>query len=152
MKKITPFLWFDTNALDAAKFYVSVFKKSKITNISRQGSKGAVMSVSFTLDGQNFIALNGGPHFSFSPAISMYVNCETQSEVDAFWKKLSKGGVVRQCGWVQDKFGLTWQVVPSMLGKVLGGKNPAKSAAAMQAMLKMEKLNIKALQKAYDDA
>ena len=155
MKKITPFLWFNDNAEKAAKFYVSIFKKSKITKTMRTRSTdkiGRVTSVSFTLDGQDFMALNGGPVFTFTPAISLFVDCKTQKEVDTLSKKLSKDGAQLQCGWVRDQFGMSWQIVPSMLSKVLYGKDPKKSAAAMKAMMGMHKLNIKQLQDAYDNA
>lgn len=155
MQKITPFLWFDGQAEEAAKFYTSIFKPSKITRISRYGSvgpaaKGTVMSASFQLRGQDFIALNGGPHFTFSPAISFFVSCKTQKEVDTYWKKLSKGGEPGRCGWLKDKYGLSWQIVPDALGKMLQSKNAKKSASAMTAMMQMNKLDIKALKKAYD--
>jgi predicted 3-demethylubiquinone-9 3-methyltransferase (glyoxalase superfamily) len=156
MKKITPFLWFDDKAEEAAKFYVSIFKGSKITSVSRYGDagpgkKGKVMSVSFKLAGQDFLALNGGPHFQFTPAISLYVDCKDQKEVDSLWKKLTKGGKESQCGWLVDKYGLSWQIVPSVLNKVLNGKNPKKASSAMQAMMKMVKLDVKKLQEAYDN-
>jgi predicted 3-demethylubiquinone-9 3-methyltransferase (glyoxalase superfamily) len=148
MTKITPFLWFDDQAEEAMNFYTSVFKNSKITNISRNGDK--VFSGSFTLDGQDFFALNGGPLFKFNESISFFVNCETQEEVDYFWEKLSAGGEESQCGWLKDKFGASWQIVPSMLGEVLNGSDPVGSQRTRQAMLQMSKLDIAKLRKAYE--
>ena len=154
MPKITPFLWFDNQAEEAANFYVSIFQHSKIVNVSRYGEagpgpKGSAMTVVFQLDGQEFIALNGGPHFKFTEAISFSVDCKTQQEVDEYWEKLSAGGKPGQCGWLKDKYGLSWQIVPSNLGQLLGDKDPQKSKRAMEAMLKMTKLDIAALQRAY---
>jgi predicted 3-demethylubiquinone-9 3-methyltransferase (glyoxalase superfamily) len=156
MQKITPFLWFDNNAEEAMNFYVSVFKNSKITSLTRfgdagPGPKGTVMTGIFQIHGQDFYALNGGPQFKFTPAISLFVNCETQQEIDELWEKLSEGGKKDQCGWVTDKFGLTWQIVPSVLGKLLHGPDPQKSNRVMKAMLKMNKLDIRQLQQAYDE-
>lgn len=153
MQKITPFLWFDGKAEEAANFYTSVFKNSRMGSVSRYGAggpapKGSVMSANFELDGQKFIALNGGPMFSFTPAVSFFVNCETQEEVDHFWEKLSEGGEKQRCGWLKDKYGLSWQVVPSILGMLLQGKDAEKSKKVMEAMLKMDKLDIKTLQEA----
>lgn len=150
MQKIVPFLWFNGNAEAAADFYVSIFKNSKIVSVS--GPKGKAMSVTFQLEGQPFYALNGGPQFSFTPAISLFVNCETQAEVDDLWKKLGAGGSDEQCGWLKDKFGLSWQIIPTTLGKLITDKDPKKANAAMQAMLKMKKIDIKGLQQAYDAA
>ena len=155
MQKITPFLWFDNNAEEAMNFYVSVFKNSKITSLTRfgdagPGPKGTVMTGIFQIEGQEFYALNGGPHFKFTPAISLFVNCESQQEIDDLWEKLSEGGKKDQCGWLTDKFGLTWQIVPSRLGKLLSGADPAKSNRAMKSMMQMKKLDIQQLQKAYD--
>ena len=155
MQKITTFLWFNNNAEEAMNFYVSVFKNAKITSLTRYGDagpgpKGSVMSGIFQIHGQDFYALNGGPVFTFTPAISLFVNCETQQEIDELWEKLSEGGKKDQCGWLTDKFGLTWQIVPSVLGKLLSGTDPAKSNRAMKAMLQMKKLDIQQLQKAYD--
>jgi len=155
MPKITPFLWFDNQAEEAANFYVSIFKNSKIVNVSRYGEagpgpKGSAMTVVFQLDGQEFIALNGGPHFKFTEAISFSVDCKTQQEVDEYWEKLSAGGKPGQCAWLKDKYGLSWQIVPSILGQLLGDKDPQKSTRAMEAMLKMTKLDIAALQRAYE--
>jgi predicted 3-demethylubiquinone-9 3-methyltransferase (glyoxalase superfamily) len=155
-QKITPFLWFDNNAEEAMNFYVSIFKDSKIIEVSRYGDagpgpKGSVMTGTFQLEGQEFMALNGGPHFKFTEAISLFVTCETQQEVDDLWNKLtSDGGAPSQCGWLKDKFGLSWQIVPSILGKLLGDKDPAKSKRVMAAMLKMIKIDINALKKAYE--
>ena len=158
MQKITPFLWFNHQAEAAARFYTSVFKNSKIGRIARYGEagarvagrpKGSVMTVEFQLAGQDFAALNGGPHFKFTEAISFVVNCRTQAEVDYFWKKLSAGGKEDQCGWLKDKYGLSWQIVPAVLGELLGDKDAAKSQRVMQALLKMVKLDIKALKQAY---
>ena len=155
MQKITTFLWFDNQAEEAAALYTSVFPNAKIGEILRYsaagpGPAGAVMSVTFHLDGQEFIALNGGPVFQFTPAISLFVNCETQEEVDYLWDHLSAGGTTLQCGWLQDKFGLSWQIVPTILGKLLHDQDPAKAHRVMQAMLQMTKLDIAALQKAYE--
>ena len=153
MQKIVPFLWFDTQAEEAANFYVSLFQNSKIRAVRRYGEagpgpKGSVMSVAFELDGQEFYALNGGPVFKFTPAISMFVNCESQEEVDTLWEKLSAGGHKDRCGWLTDKYGVTWQIVPTILGKLLGDPDPAKSQRVMKAMLQMDKLDIAGLQKA----
>jgi predicted 3-demethylubiquinone-9 3-methyltransferase (glyoxalase superfamily) len=155
MQKITPFLWFDGEAEEATNFYVSIFKNSKITRISRFGEggpapKGTVMSTSFQLEGQDFIALNGGPQFTFTPAISLFVNCETQAEVDELWQKLSEGGKQERCGWLKDKYGLSWQIIPTILGKLLQDPDPVKSKRAMAAMLQMDKIDIQGLQKAHD--
>ena len=156
MQKITPFLWFDGKAEEAAKFYTSIFKNSKIGRISRYGEggpgpKGAVLSATFELDGQEFIALNGGPQFTFSPAISFFVNCETQEEVDEIWEKLCEGGKKNRCGWLQDKFGVSWQVIPTALGKLMSDPDPEKSGRVMRAMLQMEKIDIRGLQQAYEN-
>jgi predicted 3-demethylubiquinone-9 3-methyltransferase (glyoxalase superfamily) len=159
MQRITPFLWFDDQAEEAAKFYVSIFKNSRIASIARydeeaaQASgrpKGSVMTVAFELDGQEFVALNGGPLFKFTEAISLVVNCETQEEVDHFWEKLSAGGQEVQCGWLKDRFGVSWQVVPIILSEMLHDKDPEKSKRVMAAMLKMKKMSIEALKKTYD--
>ena len=155
MQKITPFLWFDDKAEEAMNFYVSVFKNSKVGRVTRYGEagpgpKGTVMSATFHLDGQEFFALNGGPQYTFTPAISFFVNCETQQEVDELWEKLSAGGRKDRCGWLQDRYGLSWQIIPSVLGKMLGDKDAGKANRVMQAMLKMDKLDTKRLQEAYD--
>ena len=157
MQKITPFLWFDSEAEEAAKYYVSIFKNSKVTSITRHGDagpgpKGSVMSATFRLDGQEFIALNGGPHFTFSPAISFFVDCKTQKEVDDLWEKLSKGGEKQRCGWLKDMYGVSWQIVPSVLGKLLRDKDAKKSKSVMNAMLQMDKIDIKKLKEAYGRA
>ena len=156
MPKITTFLSYDNHAEDAAKLYTSVFKNSKITNTTRYGDgapmpKGTGMIVEFELDGQPFVALNGGPHFKFSDAISLSVNCETQAEIDEYSEKLSAGGgKLGPCGWITDRFGLSWQINPSILGKMLGDRDPAKAARVTQAMLKMRKIDIAELQRAYE--
>src|ERR1700681_1527569 len=150
MQRITPFLWFDGNAEEAMNFYVSVFKNSKVLNVTRGGPNGTVMSVRFQLDGQDFFALNGGPQFKFSPAISFFVNCETQQEVDALWEKLSEGGKKERCGWLKDKYGLSWQIIPSALGKMLQDRDAEKAGRVMNAMLQMDKIDIKRLEQAYN--
>ena len=149
MPKITPFLWFDNQAEEAANFYVSVFKQAKILSVSRNGD-GSAFSVSFELDGQEFLALNGGPVFTFTPAISFFVHCETQAEVDHYWDSLSEGGVVEQCGWLKDRYGISWQVVPNILGELLADPDPVKAGRVNQAMLGMNKLDISQLRAAYD--
>ena len=152
MQKIVPFLWFDTQAEDAAHFYVSVFKNSSIENVSRfTNEKGLdqVMSVTFMLDGHEYNALNGGPVFTFSPAISFFVNCEDQAEVDRLWNQLSDGGEQQQCGWLKDKYGISWQIIPTVLGELLGDEDPVKAQNVMEAMLTMNKIDIAELQKAY---
>lgn len=156
MQKITPFLWFDNQAEEAVNFYTSIFKDSKIGKVTRYGEagpapKGTVMTVTFQLYGQEFIALNGGPHFTFSPAISFVVNCETQQEINELWEKLSEGGKKEQCGWLKDKYGLSWQIVPSVLGELFSDKDPKKSNRVMEALLKMQKLDIKTLKQAYEE-
>ena len=153
MQKIVPYLWFNTQAEEAAKFYTSIFKNSKITAISRYsdagpGPKGSVMTASFQLEGQEFVALNGGPTYQFTPAISFVVNCETQAEVDRYWVKLSEGGRPNQCGWLQDKYGLSWQIVPTALLRLLQDKDAAKAQRVMKAMLQMTKIDIEALERA----
>ena len=155
MRPISPFLWFDTQAEDAAKHYVSIFSNSKILKVSRYGDagpgpKGSVLTVTFDLDGQRFTALNGGPRFKFTEAISFVIDCKTQEEVDHFWSKLSADGEESQCGWLKDKFGLSWQVIPTVLGELITDPDPAKSKRAMEAMLKMKKIDIAALRKAHD--
>jgi predicted 3-demethylubiquinone-9 3-methyltransferase (glyoxalase superfamily) len=155
MQKITPFLWFNTQAEEAANFYVSLFKDSKITAISHYGEgapmpNGMVMTVNFQLEGQEFVALNGGPEFPFTPAVSFYVDCATQAEVDRLWEKLTDGGEEVQCGWLKDKYGLSWQIVPSRMSELLNGKDVEGSRRAMQAMLKMKKLDIEKIRQAYE--
>ena len=159
MQKITPFLWFANQSEEAVNFYTSIFKNSKILSIARYGEegakaagrpKGSVMTVVFELEGQEFIALNGGPVFTFSPAISFLVNCKTQKEVDELWEKLSEGGEKGQCGWLKDKYGVSWQIVPTVLGEMLQDKDPKKSKRVMEAMLKMDKIDIETLKQAYE--
>ncbi|MDR3458682.1 MAG: VOC family protein [Verrucomicrobiae bacterium] len=159
MQKITPFLWFDDQAEAAVKFYTTSFKPSKILKVSRYSEsgakasgrkKGAVMTIAFRLNGQEFIALNGGPVFKFTEAISFVVNCKTQAEVDHFWKKLSAGGKEIQCGWLKDKYGVSWQIVPEALAKLMSSRDAAKSQRVMQALLQMVKLDIKKLKAAYE--
>jgi predicted 3-demethylubiquinone-9 3-methyltransferase (glyoxalase superfamily) len=152
VQKITPFLWFDGQAEEAANFYASIFNDSKVTSVTRSGPNGTAMSVTFQLEGQEFYALNGGPHFTFSPAISFFVSCETQQEVDALWDKLSAGGEKQRCGWLKDKYGVSWQVIPTALGRLLHDKDPVKSQRVMQAMMQMDKLDIAGLQRAYGQA
>lgn len=155
MQKITPFLWFDGQAEEAMQFYVSVFRNSKIGNVSRcgetgPGTKGTVMSATFQLDGQDFMALNGGPHFTFSPAISFFVNCRTQEEVDELWEKLSAGGEKQRCGWLKDKYGVSWQIIPSAMSELMNDPDPVKSARVMKAMLQMDKIDIAGLKQAHE--
>jgi predicted 3-demethylubiquinone-9 3-methyltransferase (glyoxalase superfamily) len=156
-QKITPFLWFDGKAEEAMNFYVSIFRNSRVVSVSRYGEvgpgpKGSVMSAVFQLEGQQFHALNGGPQYKFSPAISLFVDCETQQEVDELWGRLSAGGKTNRCGWLDDKFGLSWQIIPSVLGKYLQDKDPAKANRVMKAMMQMDKIDIARLQRAYDGA
>ena len=155
IQKITPFLWFDHQAEEAAAFYASIFPNSKIVKVVRYneagpGPAGSAMTVAFELEGQPFVALNGGPHFKFTEAISFVVNCQTQDEVDSYWDKLSAGGAEVQCGWLKDKFGLSWQIVPSVLTELLAKPDPKRAAAVMKAMMTMKKLDIRALREAYD--
>jgi len=155
MQKITPFLWFNGQAEEAMHFYVSIFKNSKVISVTRYGEagpgpKGSVMSATFQLEGQTFYALNGGPQYAFTPAISLFVNCETQAEVDELWEKLLQGGRPSRCGWLQDKYGLSWQIIPGVLGKMLGDKDPKRANRVMQAMLQMDKIDINRLQAAYN--
>jgi predicted 3-demethylubiquinone-9 3-methyltransferase (glyoxalase superfamily) len=155
MQKITPFLWFDGNAEEAMNFYVSVFKNSKVVSVRRYGDagpgpKGSVMTATFQLEGQEFYALNGGPVYKFSPAISFFVDCKSQEEVDVLYDKLSAGGEKEPCGWLRDKYGISWQIIPSALGKMLGDNDPRKAGNVMQAMLQMKKIDIKQLEQAYD--
>ena len=159
MQKIIPFLWFDNQAEEAAKFYASIFKNSKIGRIARYGeagakvsgiAKGTVMTVEFQIEGQDFVALNGGPIFTFSPAISFVVDCKTQKEVDELWEKLSADPKAEQCGWLKDKYGVSWQIVPTILNEMLQDKDPKKSERVIKAMLQMKKIDMKILQKAYE--
>ena len=155
MQKITTFLWFNNNAEEAANYYTSIFKNSKILDVSRYGDvgpgpKGSVMIVKFQLAGQEFVALNGGPQFKFTEAISLMVNCDNQQEIDELWRKLTAGGQESQCGWLKDKFGLSWQIVPTELGKLMSAKDPAKANRVMQALLQMKKLDIAKLQQAAE--
>src|SRR3954463_14128479 len=155
MRKITPFLWFDNRAEEAARFYTSIFNNSSVIETTRRGDAGpepagSVMSVTFVLDGQHFIALNGGPHFTFNEAISLFVNCEDQHEIDELWERLSEGSEKRRCGWVKDKFGISWQIVPAALGRMLHDPDTEKSGRVMQALLQMEKLDLAHLRQAYD--
>ncbi len=159
MQKITTFLWFDDKAEEAVKFYTSIFKNSKILSVTRYDEVGAraagrpegsVMTIVFKLEGQEFMALNGGPVFTFSPAISFVVSCRTQKEIDRLWEKLSEGGEKDRCGWLRDKYGVSWQIVPAVLGEMLHDKNPMKSTRVMEAILKMYKIDIKTLKQAYE--
>jgi predicted 3-demethylubiquinone-9 3-methyltransferase (glyoxalase superfamily) len=156
MQKITPFLWFDTQAEEAANFYVSIFKESRIVTVTRYGEtgpgpQGTVMTVAFLLNGQEFVALNGGPMFAFSPAISFVVNCESQEEVDELWERLSAGGNTLQCGWLTDRYGVSWQIVPTVLGEMLSDPDPVKTNRVMQAMMQMNRLDIAGLRKASEE-
>ncbi|GGY65265.1 VOC family protein [Cellvibrio zantedeschiae] len=150
MQKITPFLWFNDNALEAAEFYASIFKNSAITNVTHVGQTDRVMSVSFELEGQAFHALNGGPHFTFTPAISLFVDCKDQAEVDDLWERLSADGEKSRCGWLKDKFGLSWQIIPTQMSQLLRDSDPAKAQAVMNAMMQMSKIDIAVLQQAYN--
>ncbi|MBC8108679.1 MAG: VOC family protein [Anaerolineae bacterium] len=157
MQKITPFLWFDGNAEEAVNFYTSIFKNSKIGRLSRcgdagPGPKGSVLTASFELEGQAFMALNGGPKYKFTPAISLFVNCTTQDEVDSLWQKLSADGAPNRCGWLTDKFGVSWQIIPTALGDLMSDPDPQKSNRVMKAMLQMEKIDIARLQAAHAGA
>ena len=154
MQKITPFLWFDNNAEEAVNFYVSHFDNSKVLSVTRYGEAGpgpagTILTIAFQLQGQEFIALNGGPHFKFTEAVSFSVNCETQNEVDEYWETLSEGGEKGRCGWLKDKFGLSWQVNPRVLGEMLQDKDPQKAKRVMEAMLQMDKIDIGTLENAY---
>ena len=155
MQKITPYLWFDTQAEEAVNFYISLFKNSKVLNVSRYGEAGprpagSIMTISFQLDGQEFVALNGGPEFKFTEAISFCVDCATQEEVDRLWAKLTEDGEEVQCGWLKDKYGLSWQIVPAGLGEMLSSPDAKKAARAMQAMLAMKKIDLAKIKQAYD--
>jgi predicted 3-demethylubiquinone-9 3-methyltransferase (glyoxalase superfamily) len=159
MQKITPFLWFNDNAEEAVNFYISIFKDAKILSVSRYGEaeanaagrpQGSVMTVAFQLAGQTFTALNGGPHFKFTEAISFVINCETQQAIDEYWERLSEGGKTLQCGWLKDKYGVAWQVVPSFLGEIIQDSDPKRSERVMSALLQMDKLDIEKLRAACD--
>jgi predicted 3-demethylubiquinone-9 3-methyltransferase (glyoxalase superfamily) len=155
MQKITPFLWFNDNAEEAIHFYNSIFKNSKTVSVTRYGEggpapKGTLMSATFELEGQTFMALNGGPQFNFTPAVSFFVNCETQEEVDELWEKLTEGGKEGRCGWLEDKYGVSWQIIPSILGEMLQDEDAGKAKNVMEAMLQMNKIDIKALKQAYE--
>lgn len=151
MQKITPFLWFNTEAEEAMNFYVSIFKNSKAGTVHRAGPDGPVISVNFELDGQQFIALNGGPHYQLTPAFSMYVDCKDQAEVDKLWSKLiADGGKADKCGWLRDRFGLSWQIIPRALPRLMSDKDPVKAKRVVDAMMKMQKIDVAALQKAYE--
>ncbi len=158
MQKITPCLWFDDNAEEAVNFYIALFKNSKIKSIVHYGEagaaasgrpKGSVMIIIFELDGQEFMALNGGPHFKFTPAVSLIVNCQTQAEIDEYWDKLSEGGATQPCGWLTDKYGVSWQIVPTVIGEMMQDSQPVKSENVMKAILQMEKIDIEKLKQAY---
>jgi predicted 3-demethylubiquinone-9 3-methyltransferase (glyoxalase superfamily) len=154
-QKITPFLWFNDNAEEAMEFYVSIFKDSRVKSVQRfgetaPGSKAKLLTATFELNGQEFMALNGGPRFQFTEAISLFVKCETQEEVDEYWNKLVEGGTPQQCGWLKDKFGLSWQIIPNALGQLLGSKDPVRAQRVMEAMLKMTKIEIAKLQEAHE--
>jgi predicted 3-demethylubiquinone-9 3-methyltransferase (glyoxalase superfamily) len=155
IQKITPFLWFDNQAEEAANFYTSIFKNSKVRGVTRSGEsgpgpKGSIMTVVFDLEGQEFIALNGGPQFKFTEAVSFVVNCDTQEEIDEFWEKLSARGQQIECGWLKDRYGLSWQIVPTILGQLMQDKDPKKSERVMKALLQMKKLDIAGLKRAYE--
>ena len=155
MQKITPFLWFDNQAEEAARFYTSIFKNSRVIETTLCGNTGpgpmgSVLSISFVLDGQHFIGLNGGPHFTFNEAISLFVSCEDQREIDDLWERLSEGGEMRDCGWLKDKFGISWQITPAILGEMLHDSDTARSSRVLQALWRMEKLDIVRLRQAYD--
>jgi predicted 3-demethylubiquinone-9 3-methyltransferase (glyoxalase superfamily) len=157
MQKITTYLWFNDQAEEAANFYVSLFKNSRIVSIVRNregmpGPVGQAFFVTFELEGQQFYALNGGPMFKFTEAISLYVSCETQAEIDALWERLSDGGAKSRCGWLKDKYGLSWQIIPAVLGEIMNDPDPARSGRVMAALLQMDKLDLAALQQAYDQA
>ncbi len=149
MQKIIPFLWFDNNAEEAVNFYTSIFKDSKVLS-QTPGPDGKILMATFQLEGQTFYALNGGPRFKFTEAISLFVNCETQEEVDDLWEKLSAGGEQSMCGWLKDRYGLSWQIIPTVLGELMGDKDPVKAGRVMQAMLQMNKIDIQALRQAYN--
>jgi predicted 3-demethylubiquinone-9 3-methyltransferase (glyoxalase superfamily) len=149
-QKVTPFLWFDNQAEEAMNFYVSIFKNSEILSLNRMGANGPVMSGTFQLEGQKFMTLNAGPHFRFNEAVSFFVNCETQEEVDEFWEKLSEGGSTSRCGWLKDQYGLSWQIVPAVLGQLLYDNDPVRSQRVMQALMAMDKIDIATLKQAAE--
>lgn len=156
MQRIVPFLWFNNQAEEAASFYVSLFPKSRITNVARYGEagpgpSGSAMSVTFELDGREYHALNGGPVYKLTPAFSLFVNCESQAEIDALWDKLAPGGEIQQCGWLRDKFGLSWQIIPTKLLPMLQDKDPQRSGRVMEAMLRMKKIDLAGLERAYNN-
>ncbi|MDZ4706864.1 MAG: VOC family protein [Saprospiraceae bacterium] len=146
---MTPFLWFNGQVEEAVNFYTAIFKNSRIIGLHRFGNNGKIMSATFQLEGQQFMALDGGPHYSFTPAISFFVNCTNQQEVDEFWDKLSAAGEIQQCGWLIDKFGVSWQIIPTNLSRLMGDPDPVKSQRVLQAMLKMKKIEIGQLEAAY---
>ncbi|HMQ54358.1 MAG TPA: VOC family protein [Anaerolineae bacterium] len=157
MQKITPFLWFDNQAEEAVNFYTSIFKNSQVGKIARYGEsgpgpQGSVMTIAFQLNGQDFLALNGGPHFKFTEAVSFVVNCETQAEIDEFWEKLSEGGEIQQCGWLKDRYGLSWQIVPTVIDELLTDSDPARRERVAQAILQMTKLDLPILLQVYEQA
>jgi predicted 3-demethylubiquinone-9 3-methyltransferase (glyoxalase superfamily) len=152
MQKVTPFLWFSDNAEEAIELYTSLFEDAKVHHLHRVGPEDKLMTATFEVGGQRFIALNGGPHYTFSPAISLFVNCEDQQEIDEKWEKLSEGGQVMQCGWLTDRFGVTWQIVPRIFNEYMSDPNPAKSQAVMTAMMRMIKFDIAKLTEAYEQA
>ncbi len=149
MQKITPFLWFDDNLEDAMNFYVNIFDDARILSVSRAGADGPVFTATFELAGQTFMGLNGGPEFKFTEALSLFVNCEDQAEVERLWEQLSAGGEIQMCGWLKDKFGVSWQIIPKQLGELMGDPDPAKAKRVMDAMLQMKKIDVAALQKAH---
>lgn len=152
MQKITTFLWFDNNAEEAITFYTSIFKNSQLLNVARATADGPVLTATFQLEGQEFMALNGGPRFKFTEAISLMVNCETQEEVDELWEKLSAGGEKSRCGWLKDKFGLSWQIIPTVLGNLMRDPDPVKARRVMDALLQMDKIEIQTLRDAYEQS
>ncbi len=152
MQTITPFLWFDNNLEEAINFYAATFKDAKITNISRQGPEGPAFFANFEIQGQEFMGLNGGPMYKFTEAVSFFISCDTQEEVDYLWEQLTVGGEIQQCGWLKDKFGLSWQVIPKLLMTLMSDGNPAKAQAVMGAMMQMKKIESSVLQAAYDGA
>ena len=150
MQKITPYLWFDGQAEDAAAHYTSIFKNARIVDVNRMGEGGPAVTVTFEIDGQQFVALNGGPQFAFTEAMSLFVSCRDQAEVDDLWERLSEGGEKGQCGWLKDRYGVSWQVIPTALGELMGDPDPEKAGRVVQAMLGMTKIDIQGLRDAYD--